>query len=351
MQHFTGLDVSMKETSICIVDEKGKVVFETCVETQPLAIYQALKGTLLPIEKIGVESGSLSHWLVTELLELKLPVLCVDSRQMGVLLSLKINKTDKNDAKVIANAMRTANYHEVKLKSQQAVEISTLLTARATLVQQRTALKNTVRGMIKLFGIRIKSRGNKSFVEATRTAIKELGVSVKEAVETLLLMFEVLETQIIPLEKSLIRIAKADEDVLLLMSIPGVGVLTALSYKIALGDPSRFDKSSKVGAYLGMTPRQYSSGEIEIQGRISKCGSKSTRALLVGAANILLTRSKKWSKLKTWGLKLMRKKGKAKAEVAVGRKLSVIMHRMLITREPFRATTEECKQVDTQKAA
>lgn len=351
MQYFTGLDVSMKETSICIVDEKGKVVFETCVETQPLDIYQALKSTLLPIEKIGIESGSLSHWLVSELLELKLPVLCVDSRQMGALLSLKINKTDKNDAKVIANAMRTSNYQEVKLKSQQSVELSTLLTARATLVQQRTALKNTVRGIIKLFGIRLKTTGSKSFVEATRAAVKELETTVKEAVEALLTTFEMLENKIKPLEKSLIAIAKADEDVQLLMTIPGVGVLTALSYKIAVGDPMRFEKSRQVGAYLGMTPRQYSSGEIEIQGRISKCGSKSTRALLVGAANSMLTRSKKWSKLKAWGLKLMRKKGKAKAEVAVGRKLSVIMHRMLITREPFRATAEEVPQTKTQKVA
>lgn len=161
MQYFTGLDVSMKETSICIVDEKGKVAFETCVETQPLDIYQALQSTPLPIEIIGVESGSLSHWLVNQLLDLNLPVVCVDSRQMGVLLSLKVNKTDKNDAKVIANAMRTSNFQEVKLKSQEAVEISTLLTARATLIQQRTAIKNTVRGMIKLFGIRLKSRGKK----------------------------------------------------------------------------------------------------------------------------------------------------------------------------------------------
>lgn len=351
MQYFTGLDVSMKETSICIVDEKGKVAFERCVETQPLDIYQALKSAELPIEIIGVESGSLSHWLVNQLLDLNLPVVCVDSRQMGVLLSLKINKTDKNDAKVIANAMRTSNFQEVKLKSQEAVEISTLLTARATLIQQRTAIKNTVRGIIKLFGIRLKSGGSKSFVAATRAAIEKLCASTQEGVEALLTTFEMLENKILPLEKSLIAIAKADEDVQLLMTIPGVGVLTALSYKIAVGDPTRFQQSRQVGAYLGMTPRQYSSGEIEIQGRISKCGSKSTRALLVNAANTILTRAKKWSKLKAWGLKLMRKKGKAKAEVAVGRKLSVIMHRMLITREPFRATIEEVTEIKTEKVA
>ncbi|MBS0655058.1 MAG: transposase [Verrucomicrobia bacterium] len=171
MKHFIGLDVSMKETSICIVDEEGKVVHETRKTTDPFQIVEAVKKTELDIEKIGIESGALSHWLVTQLQKLGLPVICVESRQMGALLALKVNKTDKNDARVIANAMRTINYQEVHLKSQQDVELSTLLSARSTLVNQRTTLKNTVRGLLKSYGIRLKTVGKKSFVIAVRDVI------------------------------------------------------------------------------------------------------------------------------------------------------------------------------------
>ena len=138
------------------------------------------------------------------------------------------------------------------------------------------------------------------------------------------------------MEKSLKEICKRDEKVKLLMTAPGVGMIVALSYKADIGDPARFKKSESVGAYYGMAPRQYSSGETVRQGSISRCGSKEMRTLLTESAVTLLTRSKEWSSLKAWGLKLMKKCGLKKAAMAVGRKLSVILHRMLVTGEPFR---------------
>lgn len=347
MRHFIGLDVSMKETSVCIVDEQGRVVRESREKTCPLQLASAIKKAGLSVEKIGIESGSLSHWLVTQLQKLDLPAICIDSRQMGALLALKINKTDKNDARVIANAMRTMTYQEVKLKSQKDIELSTLLTARATLVSQRTTLKNTIRGMLKSYGIRLKTVGKKTFIVAVKTAIQDQCSIVQEGIEAVLAIYEVVDAKIIPLEKRLVAIAEEDEDAKLLMTIPGVGAITALNFKVTIGDPERFKDSRNVGAYVGMTPRQYSSGEVERQGRISKCGCKQTRSLLVAAATVMLIRTKSWSKLKAWGLKIYRKKGMKKAAVAVGRKLAVIMHRMMKTREAYRLTDE----VTEKKAA
>lgn len=351
MKHFIGLDVSMKETSICIVDEQGKVVSEFCRPTDPNLIATALKETQLLIEKVGVESGALSHWLTTQLRSLGIPAICVDARQMSALLSMKINKTDKNDARVIANAVRTMMYQEVKLKSQSDIELSTLLVARLTLVNQRTALKNTVRGMLKTYGIQIGTVGKKSFVDAVKKAIQQKTPLVQNSFAAVLLVYGALETQIRQLDLRLELIAKEDEDAQLLMTIPGIGVITALNFKVTIGDAQRFSSSKKVGAYVGMTPKQYSSGEVERRGRISKCGCREMRSLLVEAATVMLTRTKSWSKLKAWGLKLAHKKGMKKAFVAVGRKLAVIMHRMLITRKEFMLSVEKAREQKKQQVA
>lgn len=337
MKYYAGLDVSMKETSICIVDEAGKIFYETCVSSEPAQITEKLKKTNFPLEKVALESGSISHWLTTQLIAQGIPAICVDARHISAILSVSVNKTDKNDARGIANAVRCGLYREVILKPQENVDIEVLLTARKGLVKQRTSLKNTIRGLLKSYGIRLGLiTGNKKFLASVRQAIGCHSLLIQLSIETLLETFEIVETQINKLEKQLEKIAKADSDIVLLQTIPGVGLITAISFKMAVGDPARFSDSRDVGAYFGMTPKQYSSGEINKLGRISKCGHSEVRSLLVEAATVALTRAKLWSKLKAWGLKIVQKKGIKKASVAVGRKLAVIMHRMLITKEPFR---------------
>lgn len=352
MKYYVGLDVSMKETSICIVDESGKNVYEQSVPSDPTSITECLKNTNLSIEKIGLESGSISYWLNTKLLKYGMPAICIDARHIAAILSVNVNKTDKNDARGIANAMRCGLYREVILKPQSNVDIEVLLAARKGLVKQRTALKNTIRGLIKTYGIRLGAiTGNKKFLDAVRSGIKDTPAIVQLSIETLLNTFEVLEIQIHKLERQLKEIARTDSDIVLLQTIPGVGLITVLSFKMAIGDPSRFIDSRDVGAYFGMTPQQYASGEMNKQGRISKCGHAEVRSLLVEAATVMMTRAKLWSKLKAWGLKIMRKKGLKKASVAVGRKLAVIMHRMLITKEIFRLSDKEEKEIKKEKVA
>lgn len=335
MSHYVGLDISMKETVICIVNDKGEPVHRGRSKTDPEKIAYHLKQTRLKIEKIGLESGSLSHWLINELRAFDLPAICIDARKMAAFLSVQINKTDDNDARGIAEAMRCGLYKEVSQKSQQAVETGTLMQCRRTLVQQRVQLINSIRGFLKTYGVRLGSCGGKEFPERVRAMLPGALMIAREGIDSLVNCYEKLCVEIQALDKRIESLAREDEDVKRLMTVPGVGIVTAMSFKIEIDDPHRFKKSRDVGAYFGMTPRQYSSGETKRQGHISKCGSSEVRSLLTEAGLVCLTRSKKWSKVKAWGLKIMRKHGAKKAAVAVGRKLAVIMHRMLLEKKDF----------------
>lgn len=314
MQHYAGLDVSMKETFICIQDETGKIINQGKVKTDPQLIEQYLSKIGVPLAKAAIESGSLSHWLVEELRKLQVPAICIDARKMAAILSLQVNKTDQNDAKGIADAVRCNLYREVTQKSQSSIEISTLMGCRRLLVVQKTQQSNAIRGFLKSYGIRFSSMGEVNFTEAVRQHLSNKNCITKEGVETLLQCYEKICEAIKKLTKKVEELARSDEDVKRLMTIPGIGAITALAFKITIDDPRRFNNSRAVGAYLGMTPKQYSSGETKRQGQISKCGSSEMRSLLMEAGIVLLTRSKRWSKLKAWGLKLMRKNGAKKQQ-------------------------------------
>lgn len=335
MKYYAGLDVSMKTTSICIVNEEKKVIFEKDVETDPGAIFSSIKETRLEIKNSAVESGSLSHWLVQELSKKGMPIVCVDARKMSRVLSININKTDKNDARLIAEALRCGFYSEVHQKPQEDVEMKILMGSRRCLIETATKLKNTIRGHLKAFGIRLATASTPKFARVVGDALQDKPEVVQEGVKGLLACFEHTLIQVALLEKKIEELAKEDEEVKLLTTIPGVGIITAYSFICHVGDPKRFKNSRAVGAYFGMTPTQYSSGDVHKQGRVSKCGSQEVRALLNECAFSILYSTKSWSRLKAWGQKIKKKKGHKKATMAVGRKVCVLMHRMLITRKPF----------------
>jgi transposase len=349
MLHYVGLDVSMKTTFICILDKEGKVVLQDNVPTDPTTISTIIENSGLKIEKIALESGSISHWLVQELCARKLPTICIDARRMSVILSTNINKTDKNDARLIAEAVRCGFYSEVHQKKQDLVELKILINSRRTLKNTSTQLKNTIRGHLKAFGIRLGTIGNSKFAPKVREIIAKKHPMVQMGIEALLTTFMSIEIKLKQIENYLKDLARKDEDVILLKTIAGVGLITAFTFLVYLGDRSRFKNSRCVGAYFGMTPRQYASGETQIQGRISKQGSSEVRFLLTEAASVILYRTKSWSKLKAWGLKLKKRKGHKKATLAVGRKLCTIMFRMLESREEFKYTEE--KDIKKEKSA
>ena len=336
MDYYIGLDVSLSTTFISIVDEKGKIIEEQNMTTDSDVIADFLNKKGLSYKKIGIESGQLSISLCKKLLSKGLNVICVDARHMAAALSARINKNDKNDARGIAQMMRTGLYKEVLVKSDEACRVKILLGSRRQLVRVRQQLNGTIRGLLKIHGIKIGPRSDRNiFNERIRQEIKGLDNISRSSIEELIINVESLEKSLAQLNKLATELCKKDEDCRLLTTVPGVGEITALTYKATIDDAARFNKSEVVGAYVGLSPRQYSSGEIDRHGSISKMGPKECRTMLYEAAQSIITVSKRNSKLKSWGLKLAKKKGTKKAIVAVARKLGVIMHKMLVDRKEF----------------
>lgn len=335
MTYYAGFDVSMKTTSIAIVNEKGKICFETVCETDPEILNITIQNSGFVCEKIGIESGCLTSWLVDELKNLGLPAICIESKQMATIIALKVNKTDRNDARLIAEAMRCDLYKEVFHKTRESIEIGLQMGARRVLVETRTKLKNSTRGFLKVYGIRLGTVSHDKFGSIVRSSLLGMDEWVKGAIEGLLKAYEEVCRNIELLDEALKKLSEADPVIALLKSIPGVGPVTALTYKAVIDDPHRFKEARSVGAYLGLTPNQYSSGEAVKQGRISKCGSIELRTLLIECAIVMLTRTRGWTKLKAWGLKIMKRSGINKAAAAVARKLAIIMLRMWQEGKPF----------------
>lgn len=337
MTHYAGLDVSMTSTAICVVDSNGSIITEGVVDSSPDAIAKFLLKTKLTYNVVGLETGPISPHLSKELLEFGLPVTCIDAKHLHAFLSVKVNKTDQNDARGIAEVLRCGAYKSVHVKSNEALNVSAIVNLREALVEARVKLTNTLRGIMKPLGIR--SLGSSSsgiqFIQRCREALELLQPSLQVACESIFEALKMIYLKIKSLDEQLEQLCEKDEQIKLLMTAPGVGPVTALRFKHAIDEVERFEDPKAVGAYFGLTPTQYSSGEIHRQGRISRCGSKQVRKSLVAAANALLTRTKSWSKLKAWGLKIQRKKGFRKAVVAVARKLAVILYRMLKTGEQF----------------
>lgn len=331
---YIGLDVSLKETSICVIDEENTVIWRGQVDTTPEAIASALKRRAPHAVRIGLESGQLSNWLYLALKKAGLPVICVDARHARAALSLKINKTDANDAHGLAQIMRVGWYREVTVKSDTCQIVRALLVARAQLVSQITTLKNCVRGILKMAGLVIPKGLRSQFPARVRQAVDE-HPALAAIVEPTLRVLEATRTQLSVYDRAVMQRARGDDTVRRLMSAPGVGAVVALTYVTAVDDPTRFKRSSSVAAYFGMTPRRYQSGEIDRAGRISKCGDGMVRGLLFEAAKVLLSRTARPSALKSWGEALAARTGSKKATLAVARKMAVILHRMWITGAVF----------------
>ena len=336
---YVGLDVSLKETSICVIDEAGAIAWRGKVDSTPEAIAMAVEQHAPHAVRIGLESGQLSSWLFRALKDAGLPVICVDARHAKAALSLKVNKTDANDALGLAQIMRVGWYREVTVKGLDCQAVRALLVARAQIVSQITTLKNCVRGILKTFG-RVLPKGLRSqFPGRVRAAIE--GHPVIEAIiEPMLQVLEATRAQLRVYDRAVIHRARGDDTARRLMSAPGVGTVVALAYITGVEDPARFKRSSSVAAYFGMTPRRYQSGEVDRAGRISKCGDGMVRGLLFEAAKVLLSRSARPSALKIWGEAVSKRVGAKKATMAVARKLAVILHRMWISGTTFQWSAE-----------
>ena len=340
MEHFAGLDVSVNETSVCIVDEMGRIIREVKVASEPEALLAVLKGDVYHFKRIGLEAGPLSQWLYNALGEANLPVICVETRHMRAVLKAQINKTDRNDARGIAQMMRAGLYRPVHVKTLRSQKLRMLLTHRKLLQSKAIAIENDLRGTLRNFGLKVGVAGAVRFEARIRELVKDLS-DIAILVEPLLVVRRTLREQLGILHRHLLTIARDDEVCRRLMTIPGVGPVVALTYRATVDVPARFRNSRAVGAVLGLTPCKYQSGESDYTGSISKCGDDMMRVMLYEAAQILLMRSTQWSWLKAWAMQIARRRGMKKAVVALARRLAVVMHRIWVDGTTFRWTREE----------
>jgi transposase len=285
--------------------------------------------------KVGVETGSMTPWLVHGLRGAGHDVRCLDARQVKVALQMRLNKTDENDAEGLAQIMRTGWYRAVHVKSLDAHRARALLGARAQLVGMTTQLSNMVRGVLKTFGL-LPGTGRGVRFDRKVESLLEGAPEIALIVRPLLATWRQLRDQVAVFDKAVQQRVRADPICRLLMTVPGIGALSSLMYVSTIEDPSRFSRSRAVGAHLGLTPRRYQSGEIDRSGHISRCGDGLARTLMYEAAVVILHRVKRSLQLKDWAEAIERRAGSGKARVALARKLSVILHSVWRSGEPFR---------------
>jgi transposase len=339
MNHFAGLDVSVKETSVCVVDDAGRIVREVKLASEPDALLRVLGNPAYRFKRIGLEAGPLSQWLFSALAEAGLPAICVETRHMRAVLKAQINKTDRNDARGIAQMMRVGLYRPVHVKTLRSQKLRMLLTHRKLLQSKAIAIDNDLRGTLRNFGLKVGMIGTVKFEARIRELVENLP-DIAELVEPLLMVRRVLREQFGILHRRLLAIVRDDEVCRRLMTTPGVGPVVALTYRATIDVPERFRNSRAVGAVFGLTPSRYQSGGIDRTGAISRCGDEMMRVMLYEAAQIMLVRSTKWSWLKAWAMQIARRRGMKKAIVALARRLAVIMHRIWIDGTEFRWTRE-----------
>jgi transposase len=335
MNHYAGLDVSLEETAICVVDEKGAIVRELRAASEPEALIIALKGLDLSLERIGLEACSLTAWLHDGLRDAGFPAICIETRQANAAMKTMPNKTDRNDARALAQIMRTGWFRQVHVKSRQCRLWRSLLVARRTVLNEMRSIENVVRAILREAGVKLGTPSRSAFAERVRE-LAGADALVMGLLEPLLKILATMLEQFARLTKQVLDLVRKEQTCRRLMSVPGVGPITALAFRATIDRPDRFKRSRDVGAHLGLTPARYQSGETDIQGKISRCGDELARTALYEAAHSLLVRSKKWSSLRAWGISIAKRRGMARARVAVARKLATILHRMWSDGTQFR---------------
>ena len=290
MEYFVGLDISLRSVALCIIDASGKVCMEQELPCEVDDIADCLGAFEHSIERIGFEAGALSQHLFFGLQDKGFDIVCMETRQVSAALSAMRNKTDKTDAKGIAQILRTGWFSPVHMKSREAHGLRALLSTRKALLKKTIDLANEVRGLLKIFGVRLpRTVTHGSFDGLVRPMI-ELDEVLAHAVIPLLDARAVLFQHYLELDRRVKSAASQDAVCMRMMTVPGVGPIAALTFKAAVDDPKRFKRSRTVAAHFGLTPRRYQSGEHDNPGRISKAGDQNVRATLYAAANALLMR-------------------------------------------------------------
>src|SRR5580658_5453542 len=335
MEHYAGIDVSLECSSVCVVDASGKIAREGKVSSEPEALVAYFGSLRLAVVRIGLEAGPLSQWLYAAMKAAGLAVELLETRHVRDAFKAMPVKSDRNDARGIAQLMRLGWFRPVHCKSLAAQELRAMLTARKLVQSKLRDVENHLRGILRGFGLKVGHTTARSFA----VRIRELAAgqaNLETIAQALLAVHAVLLREFNGFERRVRTMAREHVKARLLMTTPAVGPIVALTYAGAIDDPARFKSSKQTGAHFGLTPRKYQSGQTDVTGRISKIGDAAVREALYQAAHVMLTKPvKDCSELKGWAMRIARRAGMNKAKVALARKLAVILHRMLANGTPF----------------
>ena len=289
MEHYAGIDVSLESSSICVMDATGRVVREAKIASEPEALVGWFQQLGIELARIGLEAGPLSQWLYAGMRDSGLAVELLETRHVRDAFKAMPVKTDRKDARGIAQLMRLGWFRSVHCKSLPAQETRALLTARKLVQSKHHDIEMSLRGILRGFGLKVGKTSQRTFASRVRELVAGHPTLLLVA-EALLTTRAALGEQLSKLEKRVRSLARHDRRVRRLMSAPGVGAVVALTFVAAIDDPTRFRSSKAVGAHFGLTPKKYQSGETDVTGRISKIGDAGVRTMLYEAANVILTK-------------------------------------------------------------
>ena len=335
MEHYAGIDVSLESSSLCVVDATGRIVREAKIASEPEALVGWFHHFGIQLTRIGLEAGPLSQWLYAAMRDAGLAVELLETRHVRDAFKAMPVKSDRNDVRGIAQLMRLGWFRPVHCKSIEAQETRAVLTARKLLQSKLRDIENSLRGVLRGFGLKVGTTTERTFAERIRELVAgHPGLEI--VAQALLEAHAVLRREFNGLDKHTQKLARSHPQARLLMTTPSVGPIVALTYASAVDDPKRFRSSKATGAHFGLTPKKYQSGETDYTGRISKIGDASVREALYQAAHVMLTKPvRNCSALKGWAMRIARRAGLRKAKVALARKLAVVLHRMLADAKPF----------------
>jgi transposase len=335
MDYYAGIDVSLKHSSVCVVDASGGIVREAKVASEPEALIAWFRELGIEVTRIGLEAGPLSQWLHAGLAEAGFETVLLETRHVEAALSAMTVKTDRKDARGIAQLLRMGWFRPVHRKSPAAQEVRALLVGRKLLQSKLRDVELSIRGILRGFGLKVGEVSKGKF--AARIRDLTAGHEMLETVTGALLTARAgLLAEFMRLHRRMLAIARADGVCRRLMSAPGVGALVAVTFKTAIDDPGRFRSSKAVGAHFGLTPKRYQSGETDVTGGISKVGDVMVRTALYEAANVVLSRPTRFSTLTRGAMEVARRRGMKRAKVALARKLGTVLHRMWVDGSEFR---------------
>ena len=334
MEHYAGIDVSLEQSSVCVVDGTGRIVREAKVVSESEALVRFFHRLGVVVTRIGLEAGPLSQWLYAGLRRAGCEVVLLETRQVKAALSAMVVKTDRKDARGIAQLLRMGWFRPVHCKSPPAQEVRALLVGRKLLQGKLLDVELSIRGILRGFGLKVGPVSKGRFAARIRELVAGQAM-LERVIEPMLRAREALHSEYRALHRAVLGIVRQDETCRRLMTAPGVGALVAITFTSAVDEPGRFTRSRTVGAHFGLTPKKYQSGETDVTGGISKVGDAMVRSALYEAANVMLTRASRFSTLKCWAIEVGKRRGMKRAKVALARKLAIILHRMWVDGTSF----------------